>query len=80
LSECCRKDEAVHQLRPTLFCLRHKHFFESGTADFDRKNSSPQSQDLLTIGALGEKLQRKNDDIVELIGEHVQPRKELGEL
>jgi transposase len=69
-----------HQLSPTLFYLWQKQFFESGTSAFERKNEPPESQYLRTIAALREKLQRKNEVVAELMEEHIQVRKELGEL
>jgi transposase len=55
-------------------------FFENGSAAFERKNASPESQHLRTIAALRDKLQRKNEVVAELMEEHLQLRKELGEL
>src|SRR5512135_715579 len=69
-----------HQLSPTLFYLWQKQFFEGGTAAFQRKNGPPESQYLRTIAALREKLQRKNEVVAELMEEHIQLKKELGEL
>ena len=76
ISDLC--DE--YQLQPTLFYLWQKQFFENGSAAFERKNTSPQSQHLRTIVALREKLQRKNEVVAELMEEHIQLKKELGEL
>ena len=61
-------------------CLWRKPFFENGTAAFDRKGGAPQSQHLRTIAALRDKLQRKNEVVAELMEEHLQLKKELGEL
>jgi transposase len=69
-----------HQLQPTLFYLWQKQLFENGPAAFERKNASPESQHLRTIAALREKLQRKNEVVAELMEEHIQLKKELGEL
>jgi transposase len=77
ISDLC--DE--HQLSPTLFYLWQKQFFENGATAFDRgKSSSPEAQHLRTIAALREKLQRKNEVVAELMEEHIQLKKELGEL
>ncbi len=54
--------------------------FESGTSALERKNGPPESHYLRTIAALWEKLQRKNEVVAELMEEHIQPKKELGEL
>jgi transposase len=52
-----------------------------GTSAFDRgKISSPEAQHLRTIAALRDKLQRKNEVVAELMEEHIQLKKELGEL
>jgi transposase len=69
-----------YQLQPTLFYLWQKQFFENGSAAFERKNASPESQHLRTIAALREKLQRKNEVVAELMEEHIQLKKDLGEL
>ncbi len=69
-----------HQLSPMLSYLWQKQFFESGTSAFERRNGPPESHYLRTIAALREKLQRKNGVVAELMEEHIQVRKELGEL
>lgn len=69
-----------YQLQPTLFYLWQKQFFENGAVAFARKNASPESQHLRTIAALREKIQRKNEVVAELMEEHIQLKKELGEL
>ncbi len=69
-----------HQLAPTLFYLWQKQFFENGPAAFERKNASPETHHLRTIAALRDKLQRKNEVVAELMEEHIQLKKERGEL
>jgi transposase-like protein len=69
-----------HQLSPTLFYLWQKQFFENGAAAFERKNTPAETTHLRTIAALREKLQRKNEVVAELMEEHIQLKKELGEL
>ena len=69
-----------YQLQPTLFYVWQKQFFENGASAFERKNSSAESTHLRTIAALREKLQRKNEVVAELMEEHIQLKKELGEL
>jgi transposase len=76
ISDLC--DE--YQLSPTLFYAWQKLFFENGATAFDRKNASPETQHLRTIAALRDKLQRKNEVVAELMEEHIQLKKELGEL
>ena len=66
----------------TLFYLWQKQFFENGTAAFvntgRRRNADTDAKDR-KIAALEEKLQRKNEVLAELMEEHVQLKKELGE-
>ncbi len=69
-----------YQLSPTLFYAWQKLFFENGASALERKNSSPEHAHLQTIAALREKLQRKNEVVAELMEEHIQLKKELGEL
>ena len=69
-----------HTLSPTLFYLWQKQLFENGAAALERKNGSPQAGLLRTIAALRETLQRKNEVVAELMEEHIQLKKGLGEL
>ena len=71
-----------HQLSPTLFYLWQKQFFENGTPAFDnsgkRRKAGRDAKDV-KIAALQDKLLRKNEVLSELMEEHVQLKKELGE-
>ena len=69
-----------HQHSPTLFDLWQKPFFENGPTAFERQNAPPEGHLQRTIAALRDKLQRKNEVVAELMEEHVQLKKELGEL
>ena len=69
-----------YQLQPTLFYAWQKLFFENGAAAFERKNGSADQAPPTTIAALRDKLQRKNEVVAELMEEHIQLKKELGEL
>jgi len=69
-----------HKLSPTLFYLWQKQLFENGAAALERKNRSAETGLLRTIATLREKLQRKNEVVAELMEEHIQLKKELGEL
>jgi transposase len=69
-----------YQLQPTLFYAWQKLFFENGASAFERKNGSADQTLQKTIAALREKLQRKNEVVAELMEEHIQLKKELGEL
>jgi len=69
-----------YKLSPTLFYHWQKQFFENGAAALERKGTSSESEHLRTIAALREKLHRKNEVVAELMEEHIQLKKELGEL
>jgi transposase len=69
-----------YQLQPTLFYAWQKLFFENGASAFERKNGSAEQVLIRTIAALRDKLQRKNEVVAELMEEHIQLKKELGEL
>jgi len=70
----------LYKLAPTLFYIWQKQFFENGAAALERKNASSDNEHLRTIAALREKLQRKNEVVAELMEEHIQLKKDLGEL
>ena len=78
ISDICQE----HDLSVTLFYLWQKQFFENGTAAFDnsgkRRKAGQDAKDS-KIAALQDKLQRKNEVLAELLEEHVQLKKELGE-
>jgi transposase len=76
ISDLC--DE--YRLKPTLFYAWQKLFFENGASAFERKSGSAEQSHLRTIAALREKLQRKNEVVAELMEEHIQLKKELGDL
>ena len=71
-----------HQLSPTLLYLWQKQFFENGTAAFansgNRGKADADAKDR-KITALEDKLRVKNEVLAELMEEHVQLKKELGE-
>src|SRR5262249_5583800 len=60
-----------HQLSPTLFYLWQKQFFENGPAAFERKNAAPEGHLQRTITALRDKLQRRNEVVVEFVYKHI---------
>ena len=76
ISDLC--DE--YRLPPSIFYAWQKLFFENGTAAFQRRNGSPEQSHQRTITALREKLQRRNEVVAELMGAHIQLKKELREL
>ena len=68
-----------HQLQPTVFYQWQKQFFENGTAAFERTHPRLAAAKDRTIAALEDKLQKRNEVVAELMEEHVQLKKELGE-
>ena len=70
-----------YRLQPTVFYRWQKQFFEGGAAAFqpvkDRRRQKVQDR---RVTELEEKLQRKNEVLSELMEEHVQLKKDLGEL
>src|SRR5690349_1545589 len=78
VSDICEE----HNLSVTLYYLWQKQFFENGAAAFAKSSKSGKSEADAKdrkIAALEEKLQRKNEVLAELMEEHVQLKKELGE-
>jgi transposase-like protein len=68
-------------IAPNLFYRWQKEFFESGHAAFesDRKSKVVEDAKQRKIEHLEAKLQRKNEVLAELMEEHTQLKKELGE-
>jgi transposase len=69
-------------INPTLFYRWQKEFFENGHAAFENPGKRRKAEDGARdrkIAALEDKLQRKNEVLAELMEEHVQLKKELGE-
>ena len=67
-------------LNPTVFYRWLKEFFEYGASAFTRDKSLIQRKSEQRITALEEKLKRKNEVLSELMEEHIQLKKDLGEL
>jgi transposase len=69
-------------LYPTQFYAWLKEFFENGHAAFDNGRKSKAAEDAKDqkIEKLEAKLQRKDAVLAELMEEHVQLKKELGEI
>ena len=69
-------------IAPNLFYRWQKEFFEGGHVAFDNGRQSKAVEDAKDrkIEHLEAKLQRKNEVLGELMEEHVQLKKELGEL
>jgi len=71
-------------IHPTQYYAWQKQLFENGSSGFERranKANQRRTQDAQAkkISQLEEKLQKKNEVVAELLEEHVQLKKELGE-
>ena len=76
ISEVCEQ----HRINPTQFYQWQKTFFENGAAAFAKQpHSRPVGKIEQTITALENKLKRKDEVIAEIMSEHIQLKKELGE-
>jgi transposase-like protein len=69
-------------LQPTQIYTWQKQLFENAAAAFERpgRNSQQEHAKDRQIAALQAKVQQKNEVVAELLQEHVQLKKELGEL
>jgi transposase-like protein len=69
------------QIAPSLFYLWQRDFFENGHLAFakDRKAKSVEDAKDAKIQQLEAKVQRKNEVLAELMEEHTQLKKDLGE-
>lgn len=79
ISEVCEKNG----IAVNLFYLWQKTFFENGTAAFaahDKRRKTDTDAKERKIADLEARLQRKHEVLSELMEEHVQLKKELGEL
>ena len=79
VSDLCEK----HGIPVTLFYNWQKQFFENGEAAFtanDKRRKSDTDAKDQKIAALEDKLRRKHEVLSELMEEHVQLKKALGEL
>jgi transposase len=78
VSDICQENG----LAVNLFYLWQKQLFDNGTAAFDntgKRRKTDQDAKDRKIAALQDKLQRKHEVLSELMEEHVQLKKELGE-
>lgn len=77
VSQLC--DEA--NIAPTLFYRWLKDFFDNGHRAFDNGRSAKAAEGVKDrkIEQLESKIQRKNEVLAELMEEHTQLKKELGE-
>jgi transposase-like protein len=67
-------------LRPTVFYRWQKEFFENGAVAFQVKGHSDHQAEQERIEFLEKKIQRKDEVLAELMAEHIQLKKDLGEL
>ena len=67
-------------LQPTVYYRWQKEFFENGAAAFQVKGRSDHQAEQERIAYLEKKIQRKDEVLAELMGEHIALKKELGEL
>ena len=63
-----------------MFYRWQKEFFENGAAAFQAKGRTDQQAEQERIEYLEKKIQRKDEVLAELMGEHIALKKELGEL
>lgn len=79
LSKICDEEK----IQPSQFYRWQAQLFAEGAAVFQRKNGSGERRErieaLERIAGLEEKLQKKNEVLSELMEEHVNLKKELGE-
>ena len=69
-------------IKPTQYYAWQRQLFENGSLAFERRNSKNRHQpnrDQKKIAALEETLQKRNEVVAELLQEHVQLKKEVGE-
>jgi transposase-like protein len=67
-------------LQPTVFYRWQKEFFENGAAAFQTKARTNHPAEQERIEYLEKKIQRKDEVLAELMGEHIALKKSLGEL
>ena len=79
ISDLCQQ----HGIAVNNFYNWQKQFFENGQAAFtahDKRRKADTDAKDRTIAALEDKLRRKHEVLSELMEEHVQLKKDLGEL
>lgn len=79
ISDLCDR----HGMQPTQYYAWQKQFFENGALVFQQhkgKERAQQNRYQKKITQLEEKIQHKNEVVAELLEEHVQLKKVLGEL
>ena len=69
-----------YQLQPNILYGWQKQFFEKGAAAFALEGKKNKKVEEQRIHQLEDKLRRKHEVLSELLEEHIQLKKELGEL
>ncbi len=67
-------------IQPSQFYQWQKEFFENGAAAFQKKSKKQKDPNKQKVDQLETKIQQKNEVIAELMQEHVQLKKDIGEL
>ena len=67
-------------LHPTVFYRWQKEFFENGARDFEKKKNSHTARLGKRLARLESKLGKKSEVLSELMEEHVNLKKTLGEI
>lgn len=75
LSEVCQK----HDISPTHFYQWQKKLFEEGASVFESKagDARQQEAEAQKVAALSARIQRKDEVLAELMGEHIALKKSL---
>ena len=76
ISDLCEE----HGLQPTVFYRWQKEFFENGAAAFQSKRQPNHQGEQQRIEFLERKIQTKDEVLAELMAEHIDLKKSLGEL
>ena len=76
VSDLCDK----YGIHPTMFYRWQKELFENAAAALDPRTRRPSDAKDRRIVLLEQKLQRKNEVLSELMEEHMNLKKDLGEL
>ena len=69
-----------HGIHPTMFYRWQKEFFENAAGAFESRTRRAPDANERKIALLEQKLQRKHEVLSELMEEHINLKKELGEL
>lgn len=77
VSDLCEE----HGIHPTVFYRWQKTLFENGEVTFEKpKGKKQQKHEERKIAALEKKIQKKDEVLAELMEEHVDLKKSLGEI